>query len=51
MTVPLIAIVAAWRASETAFSTNASTKVDSTPPIIQSSPESSAPTSASAAPM
>ena len=51
MSVPLIAIVAACRASEIAFRTKASTKVESTPPIIQSNPESSAPTSASAAPM
>ena len=50
ITVPLIAIVAAARASEIAFSTNASTNVVNRPPTAQLMPPTSAPTSASTAP-
>ena len=51
MTVLLIAAVAAARASEIAFSRNASAKVVSTPPSIQPTPSSCAPSSARAPPM
>jgi hypothetical protein len=41
-----IAVVAACRASAISFSANASASVETNPPTIQSSPATSAPTSA-----